>query len=368
MNAMSHNSILELLSVTSNAVKALEKTCSSGSGGGTPRLDNDRDVRTPLFDNSENESQSKPSRDSGFIKTETDTRSDKGINHKDTDTIQDSDHSTTASDVLIRSTIVDQKGTRNFSVSSQSLSGMREFDNFNVADAKKVKVLKKHLREIISPRDSFNGSQAKSPVSEDDFRKPLKKPKNVSDFNNNSKKTHNSKPLVINGLEPKNIPGIPKRFLPERKHEQTSVPNTGVFKNDESKKVDSISSPSIYIAQHHENDSKKYGPIRGFPQTSSTGVFKKDESRKVDSVSSSSIYMVQHHENDSKKHEPTRDFPLGVDSVEKDRIKISKKFESDQKYPTLTTGNGDCKHVVLKESSDASDQGEWEGKTLKNSN
>ncbi|KAL8601313.1 hypothetical protein ACOMHN_054607 [Nucella lapillus] len=168
---MSQNSLLEVLSVTNNAVKALEKTSSSKSSGsewGTPRsgvsgTGKDNAENHPPLYSQEAHDNSRSSADSGVGKTATQSNQAKSI-WENLPALHESDDSTTASDVLVRSTLVEPNPTDhtglNSSASSQG-SRCKDLDNFNVADARKVKVSKKQLREIVSPREAHNISRLK---------------------------------------------------------------------------------------------------------------------------------------------------------------------------------------------------------------
>lgn len=139
---MSDSSLLELLSVTDKAVKALNKSQSSRSSQGS-------DVSLT--------SQRSHTKDSG-IKSQTEN-----IRSKiEKDGADLSDVSTTASDVLIRSTIIDEQQKSPSSVGSTNGAKLSSSDskcsrtsigveNFNSSGPQKVKISTKKLREIQSP-------------------------------------------------------------------------------------------------------------------------------------------------------------------------------------------------------------------------
>ncbi|XP_063426718.1 protein TALPID3-like isoform X2 [Mytilus trossulus] len=138
---MSDSSLLELLSVTDKAVKALNKSHSMHS--------------EHSLESSVESTVSQSSADHG-IKSQ--------IEHKKQEPIcYQSDVSTTASDVLIRSTLIDDEGKQHLSSSLVAVRGEKNeskcsktsigIDNFNSSGPQKVKMSTKKLREIRSPRD-----------------------------------------------------------------------------------------------------------------------------------------------------------------------------------------------------------------------
>ncbi|XP_076442428.1 uncharacterized protein LOC143281225 isoform X2 [Babylonia areolata] len=254
---MSQNSILELLSVTSNAVKALDKTNSSkssGSGGGTPRIRIEREnaENHPPVNDQDVQDNSRSSADSGVGKTATQSNQARSIKETSGD-LHDSDDSTTASDVLIRSTLVDenpavQPAVLNSSASSQG-SRCKELDNFNVADARKVKVSKKHLREIVSPRDSYDNSrQVVSVFAHTECETNL----NVNNNNQKSSyKPENGK--VVNGSFPnKAFPNASVKDTSSRSDKNSSK-MLAEQKKTHSQGVDSV----VYTVQRHEHNGKE---------------------------------------------------------------------------------------------------------------
>jgi hypothetical protein len=273
---MSQSSLLELLSVTSNAVKALDKTNSSkssGSGGGTPR-----DDRISVTENqppqSPHSNHSRSSRDSGVGKTATQSQptSKQPSRHGAED---DSDHSTTASDVLIRSTVIDQPAQRPASLNSSSssrASRCEEVNNFNIADAKQVKVSKKHLREIFSSRESFDSKE-----SDAGSRPNSASALNSSNNNIAANTNRTGAPFVTrnenmnNGVSRK--PGTgnqPKQSITEKKF---SGQRQGFSHGPGSYGSDAL---PAYTVQRHERDSKdeKKGsgnvPLKLFPYAASS--------------------------------------------------------------------------------------------------
>ncbi|VDI22014.1 Hypothetical predicted protein [Mytilus galloprovincialis] len=137
---MSDSSLLELLSVTDKAVKALNKSHSMHS---------------------------EQSLESSVESTVCQSSADHGIesqieNKKEEPICYQSDVSTTASDVLIRSTLIDDEGKLHLSSSLVAVRGEKNeskcsktsigIDNFNSSGPQKVKMSTKKLREIRSPR------------------------------------------------------------------------------------------------------------------------------------------------------------------------------------------------------------------------
>ncbi|XP_076099999.1 protein TALPID3-like isoform X2 [Mytilus galloprovincialis] len=137
---MSDSSLLELLSVTDKAVKALNKSHSMHS---------------------------EQSLESSVESTISQSSADHGIesqieNKKEEPICYQSDVSTTASDVLIRSTLIDDEGKLHLSSSLVAVRGEKNeskcsktsigIDNFNSSGPQKVKMSTKKLREIRSPR------------------------------------------------------------------------------------------------------------------------------------------------------------------------------------------------------------------------
>ncbi|KAK7488421.1 hypothetical protein BaRGS_00020395 [Batillaria attramentaria] len=270
---MSQDSILELLSVTSNAVKALDKTSSSkssGSGRGTPR---EEDVVAPPLCSRVDQTSRRSSGDSGVGKT-----ASRSVTVKDkakTDDGEDSDHSTTASDVLIRSTLAgpeDKMISLNSSAASHS-SRRSDLDNFNIADAKKVKVSKKQLREIVSPRDSCDFKQPKDMSAEANLNRNFNN-HGVADLNSNNS---NNKQLrrgdtddrigkenrgkMINGLTGKVInSGVEKHST--GKGSSYPLANSKHAKDLPSKTTGS--STAAYTVERHP-DYQKRAPTQDFP-------------------------------------------------------------------------------------------------------
>lgn len=165
---MSQKSLLELLSVTNNAVKALDKSSSSKSSLTGRVIARGAENQPPSESRHGDHS---VSGDSGRCVEKTVTNSHhqhQATNIKDKyDVGNDSDLSTTASDVLIRSTLVDDSPTQR-SADVKSSSSVRESRHelndikFSVADAMPVKVFKHHLREIVSPQESIDSKMKKA--------------------------------------------------------------------------------------------------------------------------------------------------------------------------------------------------------------
>ncbi|KAK3597345.1 hypothetical protein CHS0354_034588 [Potamilus streckersoni] len=188
-------SMLEILSVTDAAVKALNKSThspSSTSSKGSVKLHHSEAPRgtnwseksqngNQCYKNkglvlgiaAQNNEQQDNSFDSGIIKTCTtseNTRSSKGKAHQNGIVSEaehhdkSSDESTTASDVLIRSTLADQPDRSlhevDMSVTSKCSKTSFGMDNFNSSGPQKVKIAAKHLREIKSPLEDDRSSQA----------------------------------------------------------------------------------------------------------------------------------------------------------------------------------------------------------------
>ncbi|KAK3092379.1 hypothetical protein FSP39_002167 [Pinctada imbricata] len=148
--------MLELLSTTDAAVKALDKssshpTSSRGSGRQT-----DRD-------------KTEPSHDSGIVRSEQKTHPSEPYQPVTGREVWDrsSDESTTASDVLIRSTLgdpheksllegksVQEEAANDASSVSKCSRSSYGMDNFNSSGPQKVKISTKKLREIKSPYES----------------------------------------------------------------------------------------------------------------------------------------------------------------------------------------------------------------------
>ncbi|XP_052058615.1 TALPID3 protein-like isoform X2 [Mytilus californianus] len=135
---MSDSSLLELLSVTDKAVKALNKSHSLHSN---QSLESSvESTRSQSVDN--------------CIKSQKE-------NKKEEHNCYLSDVSTTASDVLIRSTLIDDEGKQHLSSSLVAVRGGKNeskcsktsigIDNFNSSGPQKVKMSTKKLREIRSP-------------------------------------------------------------------------------------------------------------------------------------------------------------------------------------------------------------------------
>lgn len=287
---MSQNNIIELLSVTSNAVKALDKTISSkssGSGRGTPR--NEDAGKGPQSARSSHSNRS--SGDSGVGTKKTATPSVTVAKSGDNDAAEDSDHITTADEVLIRSTSEDPEHrtpSLNSSATSHD-SRSRGVSNFNVADAKKMKV-SKHLREIISPRDLAEFSQGKKgsefeepkQVSDAPFNRNVNYPC-VADLNSNNNNRDiwredfrdrigkENRGNVINSFADKVIPGVPKK---------PSNGNLACFPLPKKTKdlflesSDQVPSPAVYTVERHHNYHKQVD-TKLFPPAS------KQENRKT---------------------------------------------------------------------------------------
>lgn len=136
----------ELLSVTDAAVKSLGKTTKSPRTVANFWTEKDP---TSITVSSQNV-------DSGVEKS-TQERDMRGTDSRGNEADvrgNDSDQSTTASDLLIRSTHVEEKQYADVSIassSSKSSASHRSKLNFNTEAAQRVKVAKKHLREIVSP-------------------------------------------------------------------------------------------------------------------------------------------------------------------------------------------------------------------------
>ena len=303
---MSQNSILELLSVTSNAVKALDKTNSSkssGSGGGTPRAggrEDDAENQPPAGHEQDPHSNSKSSADSGVGKTV--TKSNQAVGRTESPMVMhDSDDSTTASDVLIRSTLVEGDPSHNpatvdTSAASQG-SRCRELDNFNVAEAKQVKVSKKHLQEIISARDSFHGNER----PEQNFTDALshQNPNSMANLNTNNnraagkqrEKHENGK--VINGFSG-NVPSIPAKH-------SSSDGNSKNFPGQRKKLNQGLdNSASKYTVERHGGDKKQVS-TKEFPPDAELQDGNKPGNMKPSSGSGQFPYKVSRHDGSTKE-------------------------------------------------------------------
>ncbi|KAJ8308317.1 hypothetical protein KUTeg_013191 [Tegillarca granosa] len=219
---MEESSYLELLSITDAAVKALNKSArsnslassrSSHSGQGSARQRSDG----TKSDNPESGArQDRGSPDSGICKTYTAADSQ---HQKVTDCFKDevipldrsSDESTTASDVLIKSTLADPADQsilevmQNASSISKCSKSSLGADNFNSSGPQKVKISTKRLREIKSP---FENDQ-KGPKNNTENIPPALSSKNEND-KNNSVKTKKFSPEATNRNYVKNEMEKPK--------------------------------------------------------------------------------------------------------------------------------------------------------------
>ena len=210
---MSDSSLLELLSVTDKAVKALNKSHSSCS--------NQSSVASVKSNGSH-------TKDSG-IKTQTE--------HVDGNTSDISAVSTTASDVLIKSTVLESEDKQHHSSSSGGgANGSNEskcsrtsigVDNFNSSGPQKIKISTKKLREIRSPLEG-------------DFISPrldTSSPPVITQTNSQAKKSNiREPPLVtrhmkntVNDQIEKTSPrdSLPKKHenIPERLVQKASFPS-----------------------------------------------------------------------------------------------------------------------------------------------
>ncbi|XP_070179880.1 TALPID3 protein-like [Littorina saxatilis] len=305
---MSQNSMLELLSVTSNAVKALDRTSSSkssGSGGGTPGEQWNENVENqPPAVSQDVHDNSKSSADSGVGKTATHSipTSDrrKRQTHREA---HDSDDSTTASDVLIPSTLAEAPGNMNkpsslnASASSQG-SGCIELDNFNVATAKKVKVSKKQLREIVSPRDSFDSQHGQALPTAVAAHKDRSSDERRLNTNNNftaekmtgvKHKPENGK--VANNLPGKVVQGVTKHFSGSDKSfpGQRKTLNQGLD-----------SSASVYTVERHGGGGKQT-TTKDFPPDVEQLGRKSARDTKQSSASGQLPYKVSRHDGPVKE-------------------------------------------------------------------
>ena len=313
---MSQSSILELLSVTSNAVKALDKTSSSkssGSGGGTPRGEgwNDVENQPPTVSGQDLHINSKSSGDSGVGKTE--TRSNQATGRVESSTgVHDSDDSTTASDVLIRSTLVEvdpanKPTSLNTSAASQG-SRCRELDNFNVADAKKVKVSKKHLKEIVSPRDSFGssdqpGQNLNAVLSNQNQNSRPGASSSQASLNTNNNRSADKLRGVDHTLEngkiinsyPGNVkPGVPSKHFTGN----GSSKNVPEQKKKLSQGLDN--SASVYTVERHRSDQKQVS-TKEFPPGTELQDGSATEDVKPSSRTAQFPYKVSRHDGPSKE-------------------------------------------------------------------
>ena len=152
------SSIFELLSVTSAAVKALDKSPRSNASDSSQSASSKEKHSSKSLLRSKDLTEHLIT-DSGIGKTVSAEEENKISN---IDLITDpyspeSDQSTTASDVLIRSTLVDPNEKSNLSLNSshtsKSSQSSRNLENFNHSGTHKVKISRKHLREILSPID-----------------------------------------------------------------------------------------------------------------------------------------------------------------------------------------------------------------------
>ena len=309
---MSQNSILELLSVTSNAVKALDKTNSSkssGSGGGTPRGEGQKDEaenQPPAASGQDPYDNSKSSGDSGVGKTVTKSNQADGRTESAT-AMHDSDDSTTASDVLIRSTLVERDSSHkptslNASATSQG-SRYRELDNFNVADAKQVKVSKKHLKEIVSPQDSFYTSEQPGQNFNDGLSDQKQKNEssgvaNLNRNNNTSTDKHREKlenGKIINGFPGNGMPGF------HTKH-STSNGSSKNFPGQRKKLNQGLdNSASMYTVERHGSDENQVS-AKEFPPDAKPQDGNKPEDMKPGSDSDQFPYKVSRHDGSTKEH------------------------------------------------------------------
>lgn len=184
-----HSSILELLSVTDAAVRALDKsTKSQGSEKSRDSHDcspaSQRSVSSKAssdLDKSKTLLRSKDlsehlQTESGIGRSQPVSGDRRGIETggKNAALGNESDNSTTASDVLINSTLADpsDRANRSLNTSIASTHSARNLDNFNTSGAQKVKVSRKQLREIISPRESECGPPLVSRQQEAPSRPP----------------------------------------------------------------------------------------------------------------------------------------------------------------------------------------------------
>ena len=255
---MSQDSILELLSVTNNAVRALDRTSStkssgSVSGGATPRetwRSEDEENQPPLVPGQDLHDHSRSSGDSGVGKTYTQSNKPSDRRSADPAMMHDSDDSTTASDVLIRSTLADNEpnmpsatSRMDSSVTAQGFHS-EENHNFNVAENKKTQASKKHVK-MVSPEDSFAGK----PVNGTDTYENVNnnRPKNQhadTDFKSETGK-------IINGYPGKNIPGVSAKPILESGSSKNFPGQQKVLKQG----LDS--SISAYTVERHERGRSK---------------------------------------------------------------------------------------------------------------
>lgn len=268
---MSQDSIIELLSVTRNAVKALERTKfsrSPNSWDGTPRddaLDSNGDYHPSL---------EQQSSDSGVGKTV--TCSVQKVEHAKASGEDDSDDSTTASEVLLRSTVIEVEQNRSHGrFESRGLS--KDSHNLNRGQVKTVKIAKHKVREILSPSDDISNGTYKTSHLDVQTRNNLLRDStdnsnqdlNVNNNNNNNKLIDNrdrKQSLVndkaANGYPGKIIPGILDGDAKENKIPKSSVAKCETVPSE--KTSDNGANCSVYTVERHGKTEKSIA-TREFP-------------------------------------------------------------------------------------------------------
>lgn len=235
---MSDSSLLELLSVTDKAVKALNKSHSSRSSQSS--------VASVKSDGSH-------TKDSG-IKTQTE--------HVDGNTSDISAVSTTASDVLIKSTVLENEDKHHSSSSGGGANGSNEskcsrtsigVDNFNSSGPQKIKISTKKLREIrsplesdfISPRSNTSSppviTQTSSQAKKSNIREIPLVTRHIKDTVND--KTERTSPRDSLPKKHENIPErhVQKASFPSAKHGKFHSDNEFLSNNTEDPSHDKLS-------------------------------------------------------------------------------------------------------------------------------